>query len=234
MRKLVSCLALVVCLVLADSTVKAVSYNTINLSTGINANVPGNPVLGAGQPDTHWKVTGTPTGTSLGSAKVINTAIYPFTAYTTLSGTAYINSGQSKSGNYEYERCFCLENKKNAAMELQLRADNQAKVFLNSYSNQLLDVTWNDSFRNRPGLLKTAKGFRKGQNCIRIRVKNQSSVTGLNSKILVKGYGARGSQNGCCGKPVNPFRKKAAHKDGNKKKRRAQGTLITSPKGKMR
>jgi hypothetical protein len=119
-----------------------------------------------------------------------------------LGGSSWVSvnatRGQGKPpGDYIYEYTFCVC-MKDPALSLRFWADNGATVYLNS--TPILPYTGNNSF-NVPGP-KVANyngpAFTLGTNTLRIVVKDQGVVTGLDAVLAVKGAGK-----GCC-RPLGP------------------------------
>ena len=180
--------------------------SSIDLSTGIKADLPGNPIYSAGATDKFWRVISTPNGQNTGEAYVPNLSVSPFNVYVKFPKTTYINSNQSDSGIYEYERCFCIDNPAKAKLDVLLRADNTANVFLNQYTNRILQISHIDSFKKKFGKARVTRGFVLGRNCLRVRIKNISGITGFDAKIKASGWGAK--KPGCCVKTRRLFPKK--------------------------
>ncbi|MCU0240585.1 MAG: hypothetical protein MUC29_14180, partial [Pyrinomonadaceae bacterium] len=118
MKRKVSLMMTVLMLFVSSvSFVYGVTYQTVDISSGIKADMPGNPLYSPNDLDNFWKVILTPNGTNLGSAFVPVKDV----AWDVLPQTAYINSNQSLAGIYEYERCFCLQNPEKAVLDITVR-----------------------------------------------------------------------------------------------------------------
>jgi hypothetical protein len=167
---------------------------TVNISTGIDVSQPNNSVYPANTFDGFWNIISGP-GVSPGQAKTVAN-----TAWKVIPNTSYIFAGTNNSGTYEFERCFCLQNPEKASLSLQLRADNKAKVFLNTYSPILTTGTSNDTFRTpRPVEANITQGFYAGRNCIRVQLENESGPTGFDLNAVLQGFGAQDSApKECC------------------------------------
>jgi hypothetical protein len=182
-------------------------YQTVDISTGVNVGVIGNPLYPINGRDDYWTVRSV-----LGTASPPNTQswITVVNGWNTISGTRSIFGNNNGVGTSEYERCFCLQSVGKANLLLTMRADNKANLFLNSYfANPIVQALVNNTFSNSVPVVQftyTAQnGLKVGKNCIRVRVNNEGGPTGFALKATLKGFGAQDTaQEGCCrqGAPV--------------------------------
>lgn len=209
LRKMNSVLALLAMLTLVNSSL-ASSYNTVDVSTGVNVGVAGNPLYPTtpGTRDDYWMVRSTPPGMQPPNTKAW---IIFLGAWNAIPGTRPIYGNDNSVGNSEYERCFCLPSTEKAILTLTMRADNKANLFLNSYSNPAMQAVVNNTFNTSVAAVQftyTAQnGLKVGRNCIRARINNEGGPTGFALKATLQGYGALDTANEpCCrqGAPVFP------------------------------
>ncbi len=105
------------------------------------------------------------------------------------SGSQWISPYESvnaTSGNltYSLEYKFCLQTTTSAALNLWVRADNIANVYLNG--NQIGTTT--NSFQPGPAYhISTSSFFINGTNVLKVVLTNQASVLGLDVSGLVQG-----------------------------------------------
>ena len=178
------------------------AYQTVDLSTGVNVGVPGNPLYPPGGRDDYWRVRSVPGNASL---NVQSWIVMPGTGWNTIPGTQPIFGNNNGVGTSEYERCFCLQSAEKAQLTLTLRADNKANLFLNSYfANPVVQALVNNTFNNSIQPVQftyTAQnGLRAGRNCVRVRVNNEGGPTGFALKATLQGFGAQDvGGDSCCG-----------------------------------
>jgi hypothetical protein len=147
--------------------------------------------------------------------------IDPHSAWATIPQSQWIssqpNSGQGTNGTYFYKTCFCLRDGfSRPSLQLSLRADDQADVFLNktlaqiksstppapilqgaasSFSSSLLPDQLNPPYTGP---------FQIGENCLIVRVRNTGGVvTGLDLTGSITAAGPNGAGGGvvtaeCC------------------------------------
>ncbi len=169
----------------------------IDLSTGVDDN--GN-VIPIGSPDDTWTVVSEPppVGVLPRAANVIN----PNPAWLTIPGTRWISANQTgPNGTYVYEFCFCLDQRfMNAVLDLQLRADDRASVFLNgNFVGATPPIYAFNTPLPTPIFTNNQSFFRSGENCVRIVVENTHGVvTGFNMAGSVSA--AKGK---CCCPPAD-------------------------------
>ena len=201
-RKASLLLALTATLTLAD-TAFASTYQTVDISTGINVGLSNNPPYPANGRDDYWRVRSVPSNASLNAQAWI---VLMGTGWNTVLGAQPIFGNTNAVGTSEYERCFCLQSAEKAQLSLTLRADNKANLFLNSYfANPIMQALANNTFAGNVQPVQftyTAQnGLRAGRNCIRVRVNNEGGPTGFALKATVQGFGAQdGGGESCCGR----------------------------------
>jgi len=188
---------------------------TLDLSTGVNVGQVGNPLypLVTGQRDDYWFINSLPGGATLPSDRRAWMRAGMGTSWNNIPGTRPIFGNNENSGTTEYERCFCISNLEGAKLDLQLRADNLANVFVNQYFGVMpIMTTPNDSTFSsaKPTVNQqyTAQtGLKVGKNCIRVRVNNISGPSGFALKATLQAAAAQDiyrENNACCqqGAPV--------------------------------
>jgi hypothetical protein len=206
-RKMHFVIPLLTIFVFANSGSASV-YSTVDLSTGVNVGVIGNPLYPANGRDDYWTVRSV-----LTIAAAPNTPSWinvQWSGWNTIPGTQPIFGNNNGVGTSEYERCFCLESLQKASLSLTMRADNKANLFLNSYfANPIVQAFVNNTFANSiPAVQFTytaQNGLKLGKNCIRVRVNNEGGPTGFALKATLQGYGVHDTiQESCCrvGAPV--------------------------------
>lgn len=183
---------------------------TLDLSTGVNVGAVGNPLYVSPARDDNWMVLTTPPGNTLQNVKAW--IKYNMSGWNKVDGTLPIFGNTDATGTTEYERCFCISNPEGATLDLTLRADNKANVFLNSYFPSIMTAAVNNTFNNPvvPAVQFTANtqnsGLKVGKNCIRVRVNNEGGPTGFALKAILKAKSAQDTfqPNSCCqqGAPV--------------------------------
>ncbi|HZH32433.1 MAG TPA: hypothetical protein VEY11_16835 [Pyrinomonadaceae bacterium] len=208
LRKMNSVLAILAMLTLANSSL-ASSYNTVDVSTGVNVGVVGNPLYPTttGTRDDYWMVRSTPQGAQPPNTKAW---IIFLGAWNAIPGTRPIYGNNNNVGTSEYERCFCLQSTEKAILNLTMRADNKANLFINSYFNPAMQAVVNNTFNTNsvPAVQFTytaQNGLKVGRNCIRARINNEGGPTGFALKATLQGYGALDTADQpCCrqGAPV--------------------------------
>jgi hypothetical protein len=207
LRKANLVVAMLVMFAFANSSYASV-YQTVDLSTGINVGLPGNPFYPANGRDDYWRVRSVPGNTYSSSIQSWIMTLYP--GWNTIAGTQPIFGNNNNVGTSEYERCFCLQSTEKAILTLTMRADNKANLFLNSYfANPIMQALTNNTFAsNVPPVQYTytaQNGLKIGKNCIRVRVNNEGGPTGFALQATLKGFGAQDTaQEACCtqGGPV--------------------------------
>lgn len=155
-----------------------------DLSKSVDSGVydNGGGLIPVSMDDDTWTVTCEPApgGTLPRPATVIN----PHPAWLTIPGTQWVSAAQyGPNGWYCYEYCFCLDPRfKNPILNLDLRADDYAEVYLNGVLVGQTSMGWAfntpqpfNIFVTNPSL------FRACENCIEIKVLNGGGVvTGFN------------------------------------------------------
>lgn len=110
------------------------------------------------------------------------------------------NVGESASGDYTFERCFCVrEGAQGLRLVLDVFADNQAEIYLN---NCLLGKTIaGTAFKNPPSHfdLDISECVVPGKNSLRIKVLNTSGPVGLDVSGYITAGGRWLEQPQCCG-----------------------------------
>lgn len=186
---------------------------TLDLSTGVNVGQLGNPLypMTVGQRDDYWFVRSLPGNI----AQPPNTKAWMRTgmgtAWNNIAGTRPIFGNNENVGTTEYERCFCISNLEGAKLDLQLRADNTANLFINQYFiNPIMQTPNNSTFSSAQQPVTkqyTAQtGLKVGKNCIRVRVNNEGGPAGFALKATLQAVSGQDTfqENGCCqqGAPV--------------------------------
>ncbi len=190
-------------LVLSTTTFATVS---LELSTGVNVSAPGNPLYINPARDANWIVRTTPGG-------VVNQPgwiKYGMGGWNNIPGTLPIFGNTDAPGTSEYERCFCITNLDGAKLDVSMRADNKANLYVNSYFNPILPTVLNNTFNTALSAVSSSytasNGLKLGKNCIRVRVNNESGLTGFAVKATAQVQAGQDTyqENGCCkqGSPV--------------------------------
>ncbi|MCB9864834.1 MAG: hypothetical protein H6820_15875, partial [Phycisphaerales bacterium] len=153
----------------------------------------GGNLIASGADDDTWTVTVDAGG---GTVPRPATVINPNPAWLTIPGTKWIAASYTgPNGVYTYEYCFCLEKWfENAELSLDLRADDNAEVYLNGnlVGATPLIYAFNTPLPTHVGVTNQSL-FRVGENCIEVVVRNTHGVvTGVN----IGGYVA--ARNGLC------------------------------------
>lgn len=191
--------------------------SSLSLNTGVD---PAGALLSGGSPDPRWTVLEDPFPSTV-EPRPADVLINPSSAWATIPQSKWIStqpsSSQTTNGDYFYRVCFCLRDGfSNPSLNLDLRADDQADVFLNTTVAQIKSSSppapilsgaagsfWSS---NPPDhLLPPYKGpFKIGENCLIVRVKNSSGVaTGLDLAGSITAAGPNGTGSGvlkpeCC------------------------------------
>lgn len=206
LRKMNLVIALVAVFAFANSSL-ASTFQTVDISTGIDVGTPGNPFFTVR--DNYWIVRSV-----VGNNQPPNTPSWIVSSFgpgwNTIPGTKPIFGNNNSVGTSEYERCFCLESLEKAQLSLTMRADNKANLFLNSYfANPIVQALVNNTFANSVAPVQFTftpqNGLKLGKNCIRVRVNNEGGPTGFALKAALQGYGVHDTiAEGCCrqGSPV--------------------------------
>ena len=184
----------------------------LNLSTGVNVGAVGNPLFSTsvGTRDDYWFVLSTPAGAA--SANTNAWIKGGMGQWNFIQGTLPIYANSESAGWYEYERCFCISDVTGATLDVVMRADNKATLYLNNYYGTPLNTLTNDTFNTaKPAATSqytSANGLKLGKNCIRVRVNNEGSITAfallaiLSSKSAFDTFDER---NTCCSKKEEVF-----------------------------
>jgi hypothetical protein len=208
MKKMKFIATLLTVLVFANISFASV---TLDMSTGVNVGVVGNPVYTMpSTKDDNWMVR-----SILGTNQPPNTKswlMYGMGAWNSIPGTLPIWANTNATGTSEFERCFCISNLEGAKLDITLRADNKANLFLNSYfGNPILQTITNNTFNTATPaatMQYTAQnGLKVGKNCLRVRLNNESGPTGFALKAVAQvaaGQDTYRDGNSCCqqGSPV--------------------------------
>jgi len=207
-RKLNLTIALLSIFCFAHSAFASV-YQTVDLSTGVNVGVIGNPLYPVNGRDDYWTVRSVLGVSSPPNTPSWITVFQP--GWNALPATRPIFGNNNGVGTSEYERCFCLQAIEKAKLTLTLRADNKANLFLNSYfGNPIVQTLSNNTFANNIQPVQftyTAQnGLKIGRNCIRVRVHNEGGPTGFALKATLQGFGAQDTAlEGCCRRSTPVF-----------------------------
>lgn len=114
-------------------------------------------------------------------------SVSPYAGWGLLPGSSWVsvdaNRGNSP-GNYTYEYAFCKCG--DGPMALQMYADNGATVSLNN-AGQIFASKGDSNFKNTPLPVNYSGAFAPGNNKLRITVRNDGSVTGLDAVLTVGG-----------------------------------------------
>ena len=149
----------------------------VNLTTGVDDS---GIVLGFGAADSTWEVIVDPSG---GSVPRPADAISPNPAWVTEPGSSWISADKfGPNGSYTYRTCWCMDDQtSNPQLDVALRADDQAELFLNGVPiASLPGGTFNDA---APTVVNVSDPslFQSGQNCLDVVVENTFAVvTGFN------------------------------------------------------
>lgn len=145
--------------------------------------------------DSAWRVLNTGFA---GPAKAVRTPPAGWApAFANSAWVSVREDAQSLPGisTLQFENCFCIgSGAYSATLDLDVRADNAATVFLN---DRPVSAT-GGAFNGGPlGVLVTGRvggegPFRTGRNCVRVQVSDQGIATGLNVSGTVR------SENGAC------------------------------------
>lgn len=208
--------ALLFPLSLAGQPPRCPAYTTsLSLNTGVD---PAGALLPGGSPDPRWTVLEDPFPSTL-EPRPADVLINPSSAWATIPQSQWIssqaNSSQTTNGDYFYKACFCLRDGFSMpSLQLDLRADDKADVFLNSTLAQIKSTTPPppilqgaiSSFlaSRTPDHLVYTGPFKMGENCLIVRVKNTGGVlTGLDLTGSITAAGPNGAGSGvlkpeCC------------------------------------
>ncbi len=168
----------------------------LNLSLSTGFDQTHGTLLPGGSSDDDWQVTN---ASPAGAAKVVSNPVAVWAS--ALPQSAWISvlpdRGDSIAGltTLQFENCFCIGNgAQSASLDLDVRADNSATVYLND-----VKVAGPDGAFNGAPLAVHVTGpvggdgpFRSGRNCLRVDVSDDGGVTGLDVAGSVR------SQNGAC------------------------------------
>jgi hypothetical protein len=181
------------------------------LNTGIDP-ATGLPIP-LGSPDPTWTVLGDPIPSTV-EPRPADVFTNPLAAWHTIPNSQWIGSQSSSSqgtnGCYYYQSCFCLlDGFSHAQLNLALRADDQADVFLNASLPQIkcpplpqqaqpiLHGTASSFGHAQPDTVTFTGPFHSGKNCLIVRVANTAGVaTGFD---LTGSISAAGGPNGAGG-----------------------------------
>ncbi len=138
-------------------------------------------LIASGADDDTWTVTVDAAG---GTVPRPATVINPNSAWLTIPGTKWIAASYTgPNGVYTYEYCFCLEKWfENARLIMDLRADDNAEVYLNGNFVGATPLTYafNTPLPTHIDVTNQTL-FRVGENCIEVVVRNTHGVvTGVN------------------------------------------------------
>jgi hypothetical protein len=141
----------------------------------------GGGLIPVGLDDDTWEVTVDPSGgITPRPASVIN----PHPAWLTIPGTQWISAAQyGPNGTYVYRYCFCLDPRfQNAILDLYLRADDFATVWLNGVQVGATPGSYAFNTPQPTHVFVTNQDlFKPCTNCIEIHVTNSHGVvTGMN------------------------------------------------------
>lgn len=192
MKLRTSIIASILCILLLANMTFA---GTVDINTGLDlTNSPATLPIG---PDPFWRVVATPTNASMNVPSTILATVSGW--FPPQAGSQWIYAGTNAAGRFIYERCFCLKNPDKTSMTLSLRADNRATVYLNDYTNNVLQTVADYSFSSKgPNASTATKPFIPGKNCIRVVVQNDGGPTGMNLVGSVTGPGAQETADDCC------------------------------------
>jgi hypothetical protein len=159
------------------------------------------PFIAVGQDDDTWTVTCDATG---GSVPRPAQVITPHPLWATIPGTRWISATTgATNGLYCYQYCFCLDPRfRNAALTMDLLADDYAEVYLNGTLVGQTPMGW--AFLNPPTHISVTNQalFKDCQNCIEIKVLNAGGViTGMDVGATITaqdGLCCDDRQKSCC------------------------------------
>lgn len=126
------------------------------------------------------------------AASIITNVLWPSPWVNPQPGSQWIGSAANASGGagkHTYEYCFCLcEGFKNASLTYRASADNSGTVSLNG-----TQIGTTAGFTGAPPTVTTNNQslFKPGQNCVRVVVQNDSSVTGFDLAGTVTAAGGK-------------------------------------------
>ena len=184
----------------------------LDLSTGVNVGAVGNPLFptSAGTRDSYWFVLSTPAG-----AASANTQAWikgGMGQWNFIQGTLPIFANDQSAGISEYERCFCLTDMVDAKLDLTMRADNVATLYLNSYYNPVVQSASNDTFNTAKPTTQfqytSGNGLKLGKNCLRVRLNNEGGITAFALKATLQArsaYDFFDERSACCSKKEEVF-----------------------------
>ena len=175
--------------------------NTVVLNTGYDH--PSGSVYAVGAADAFWTVTADPDSGTTETRPATVIQRHPAWAVPTANSqwlSSYPTAADDLNGAYDFQTRFCLQpGWTNVVLNLCLRADDQAEVFLNG---NLILTGPSPGFTvagracvtiNNPG------SFVTGANVLKVRVHNIYSVAmGFNLAGTVTGSGLSLDQPGCC------------------------------------
>jgi PKD repeat protein len=177
----------------------------LEINTGFN-NAIGS-VYPVGAADANWTVVADPDPNTTEPRPAFVISAHP-AWQPALPNTQWISSYSSASdetnGPYTFQYCFCLRDGfSNPVLNLSLRADDQAQVFLNGTGpGELIGVTPNPSHNTQSPFQITpppARKFRVGRNCITVVVNNIGAVAmGLNLSGSITTDGLGLDRPACC------------------------------------
>ncbi|HYI12454.1 MAG TPA: hypothetical protein VEK57_25600 [Thermoanaerobaculia bacterium] len=167
----------------------------LSLNTGFNEIL--GTTIARGSDDDDWRLLN---ANIAGAAKVMRNphAVWP-AAFPQSAWISVSDRGESMPGRttLQFENCFCIgSGASTATLDLQVRADNAATVYLN---NAQISAT-GGAFSGAPLTVHLAGRvggdglFRTGRNCVRIDVNDTGIVTGLDAAGTIRA--AHGSCDG--------------------------------------
>lgn len=187
LRKINLLLVIATVLTFANLTFASV---TLDVSTGLNVGTNPNAVyVSPATRDDYWIARSNPAGNLPANTK--SWLKLGMGGWNSIAGTLPIFANSDAVGTSEYERCFCISNLEGAKLDITMRADNKANLFLNSYfANPILQTMTNDTFNTaKPAAtiqFTAQNGLKSGKNCIRVRVNNEGGPTGFALKAIAQ------------------------------------------------
>lgn len=167
-------------------------------AASVAAQTPHCPDLNTATGQQGWMLVSGPGNTVPVPIVPVNVTPYPGWAGP-IAGSSWVSVDPNRGndiGDYNYEYTFCVCKGGKHALYLSFYADNGAKVYLNT--TLIFSTIGNSNFAGAPKGPPTTNPYTGpalvlGTNTLRIVVRNDSIVTGLDAVLKVTG--ARG---GCC------------------------------------
>lgn len=156
---------------------------TISINTGMDHLVKG--TYGFADQDAYWHVAGGPEGSRDHCAHAVShpAGWDPPEAHSTWIA-ATPKADNDTIGTYKFQRCFCVSMQGNVTVDMRLRSDNEAEVFLNGILLGINPPFGDDNPINIHQTVNLPPGF----HCLEVRVKNTGGEhSGFNAIGTVSG-----------------------------------------------